>query len=131
MNVLNIPKQSDKPLIYTSHAKMRSYDKDIPKPKYVPLNARLVERQWDIESQSTFYKLEFTFNERPYILVVSSEWEVVTMYGNSGGWRGQTKEYSKHRKMVDKLRKYPTPYKRTSKYRHLEFTSNCEEYNYA
>ena len=131
MNVLNIPKQSDKPLIYSNHAHVRSYDKDIPKPKYVPLNSRLIEKHWDVENECFSYKLEFTFNDRDYILIVSDEWEVFTMYTESGYWQGQTKGYAKHRKLADKSRKFPTPYKRTSKYRHIDSVDCCEYHNYA
>ena len=131
MNVLNIPKQSDRPLIYTGHAHIRAFDKDIPKPKYIPLNAQLVDKQWDKENECISYKIKYKFNEREYVIVVSDDWRVITMYGDNGHWHGQTKTYKRYCKMVDKLRKYPTPYKRKSKYKHLDYTESGEEFNYA
>ena len=128
MNVLNIPKQSDRPLIYSSHAQERSFDKDIPQPKYVPLNAKLVDRQWNVDEECFSYKLEFVFNDRDYILVVSEDWRVITMMRETHFWQHRTKESSRHKKMVDKLKKHPKPYKRRQKYNH---TFDCDEYNYA
>ena len=130
MNVLNIPKQSDIPLIYTGHAKDRHFDRDIPKPKYVPLDARLIDRQWDLDEECFTYKLEYTFNDRDYILVVSQHYDVITLMRHTHHWQHKTKECIRHQKIVAKLKKRPEPYKRKSKYNHIDISDN-EEYYYA
>ena len=130
MNVLNIPKQSDIPLYYSGHARFRHIDRDIPKPKYVPLDARLIDRQWDLVEECFTYKLEYTYNDRDYILVVSQHWDVITLMTHNHHWQHKTKECIRHQKIIEKLKKRPQPYKRKSKYNHNDILDN-EEYNYA
>ena len=66
MNVLNIPKQSNHELIYSSHAIERANERDVPMPKYVPFGTKFIEANY-IKGDLR-YKLSYTFNDVEYIV---------------------------------------------------------------
>ena len=78
MNVLNIPKQSNHELIYSSHAIERANERDVPMPKYVPFGTKFIEAKY-IKGDLR-YKLSYTFNDVEYIIVLSENKHVVTVY---------------------------------------------------
>jgi hypothetical protein len=78
MNVLNIPKQCDHRLKFSPHALMRAKERDVPLPKYLPFNTKCVETR--LVNGNLRYKLSYTFNGVEYILVVSMNKKVITVY---------------------------------------------------
>ena len=78
MNVLNIPKQCDHELIYTSHAINRAKERGVPLPKYVPFGSILEDVVKG--EQSTKFKIVYTYNDIRYIMVVTSEKSVLTVF---------------------------------------------------
>jgi hypothetical protein len=43
MNVLNIPKQNNHVLRFSPHALKRAHERDVPIPKYIPFNSKLIK----------------------------------------------------------------------------------------
>ena len=78
MNVLSIPKQADHELIYSSHAIKRANERDVPMPKYLPFGTKFIEAKY---VRGDFrLKLSFIYNHVKYILVLSENQSVVTVY---------------------------------------------------
>ena len=78
MNVLNIPTQADHELIYSPHAIKRANERDVPLPKYLPFGVKFVSAKY---VRGDFrLKLSFTYNNVDYILVISENQSVVTVY---------------------------------------------------
>jgi len=78
MNVLNIPKQSNHELIYTTHAIERATERDVPMPKYIPLGAKFVGRRY--VKDKLRYKLSYTYNDAEYYIVLAEDKSVMTVY---------------------------------------------------
>jgi hypothetical protein len=78
MNVFDIPKQADHRLVYSKHAIERAVERDVPMPKYLPFGTKFVEASYvrgDLR-----YKLSYIFNDVEYIIVLSEDRHVVTVY---------------------------------------------------
>ena len=78
MNVFNIPKQADHRLVYSKHAIERAVERDVPMPKYLPFGTKFVEASY-VRGELR-YKLSYNFNDVKYILVLSENQRVVTVY---------------------------------------------------
>lgn len=78
MYVLDIPKQSDHKLIYSNHAIERANERDVPMPKYIPFGTKFIEAHY--VKGDLRYKLSYTFNNVEYIIVLSVNRHVVTVY---------------------------------------------------
>ena len=78
MNVLNIPKQNDTPLIYTFHAMDRAMEKNVPVPKYLPMNSKCF--RVDNATENERFRVSYMFNGIEYCLVVSESFKVITVY---------------------------------------------------
>jgi hypothetical protein len=78
MNVLNIPKQADHELWYSYHALEMAKSRNVPKPKYLPLDAKCVGTK--IENGQYSYTIEYTFNGLTYILILGEDGDVITVY---------------------------------------------------
>jgi hypothetical protein len=78
MNVLNIPKQNNTPLIYTFHAMDRAMEKNVPVPKYLPMNSKCF--RVDNSNESERYRVLYVYNGIEYCLVVSESFKVITVY---------------------------------------------------
>lgn len=78
MNVLNIPKQNNTPLIYTFHAMDRAMEKNVPVPKYLPMNSKCF--RVDNSSENERYRVSYFYNDIEYCLVVSESFKVITVY---------------------------------------------------
>ena len=80
MNVLNIPKQTEHQLWYSKHALEMAKERNVPKPKYLPLDAKCVGTK--IENGKFTYTIEYTFNGSTYILILGENGDVITVYPN-------------------------------------------------
>ena len=80
MNVLNIPKQTEHQLWYSKHALEMAKKRNVPKPKYLPLDAKCVGTK--IENGQFSYTIEYTFNDSAYFLILGEDGGVITVYPN-------------------------------------------------
>ena len=55
MNVLEIPKQLDRELIYSHHAINRAEERCVPLPKYLPLNSECTKV--DLQHDKLYYHI--------------------------------------------------------------------------
>jgi hypothetical protein len=78
MNVLNIPKQIDEPLGYTFHAMDRALERNVPLPKYLPINSKCLKV--DKTNGQFRYTISYVYNDEEYCLVLSENYKVVTVY---------------------------------------------------
>ena len=78
MNVLNIPKQADRELIYSHHAINRAEERCVPLPKYLPLNSECTKV--DLHHNKLYYHINYTFNDVKYRMVVSEDEVIITVY---------------------------------------------------
>ena len=78
MNVLSIPKQLDRELIYSHHAINRAEERCVPLPKYLPLNAEC--EKVDLQHDKLYYHINYTFNDVKYRMVVSEDEVIITVY---------------------------------------------------
>ena len=132
MNVLNIPKQINTELRYSKHAKDRAEMRDVPLPKYVPLNARCAKREWNIETKIYTYTLEFNFNDTEYQMVVTDDMKVVTVFRKGFSIQKSIKQVLDERRAITKTTRKPDKYVRANKYRHHEVQKGIQQYyNYA
>ena len=70
----DIKKQCDLELIYGEHSCMRSDERNVPLPKYIPLNAVFMGR--DLRHGKPAYTMQYEFRGKKYIIVVEDN----TMY---------------------------------------------------
>ena len=78
MNVLNIPKQVDRELGYTRHAKQKACERCVPMPKYLPLNCTCFKVK--IKDDRRYFSIDYYFNEVKYCLVLAEDEYVITVY---------------------------------------------------
>ena len=132
MNVLNIPKQINAELRYTLHAKERAEMRDVPLPKYVPLNSKCVKRDWNVETEIYSYTLEYKYNETLYHMVVTDAMTVVTVFRKGDFSQKSIKQVLDERRSIRKTTRRPEKYVRANKYSHLEVQRGIQQYyNYA
>ena len=132
MNVLNIPKQINTELRYTRHAYERAEMRDVPLPKYVPLDAKCVKREWNRELDNYTYTLEYKFNDAEYQMVVADDMKVVTVFKKGNYSQKSIKQVLDERRSITKNTRKPDKYVRANKYRHLEVQKGIQQYyNYA
>ena len=65
---LDIKKQCDLELIYGEHSCMRSDERNVPLPKYIPFNAVFMGR--DYRHGREAYTIQYEFRGKKYIMVV-------------------------------------------------------------
>jgi hypothetical protein len=70
----DIKKQCDLELVYGEHSCMRSDERNVPLPKYIPLNAVIIRR--DLRHGEPAYTMQYEFRGKKYIIVVEDN----TMY---------------------------------------------------
>jgi hypothetical protein len=137
MNVLNIKKQCDKPLIYTRHAFERAEEREVPLPKYIPMNAVCSSKRF--EDYNTVYTLEYNYLGDIHYLVVSDEMLVMTVYpkGSNDKLKDRLQrmilkqEAIKSQQRNLRVNKSDEYYMlKTGKYRHREFDIEAEQYCY-
>ena len=78
MNVLNIPKQNNHVLRFSPHALKRAHERDVPIPKYIPFNSRLIK--YDFKNEDLCFHLAYKFSGIEYLMIVSETNWVVTLY---------------------------------------------------
>jgi hypothetical protein len=131
MNVLTAPKQIDKELIYTDHAIQRAEQRDVPMPKYVPLDVQCIKKEYDLIRKIMAYTLNFTFNDNTYSMVVTERMQVLTVFKPHFSNKS-VKQILDERQSIKKQSPRPIGYKRQSKYRHREVQNAIQQYyNYA
>lgn len=128
MNVLNIPKQINTLLRYSKHAKDRAEMRDVPLPKYVPLDSRCVKREWNKELDNYTYTLEYKFNEIEYHMVVADDMMVVTVFRKGFFSQKSIKQVLDERRAITKTTRKPDKYVRANKYRHHEVQKGIQQY---
>ena len=64
----DIKKQCDRELVYGEHSCMRSDERNVPLPKYIPLNAIFMCR--DTRYGKLTYTMQYEFRGKKYILIV-------------------------------------------------------------
>ena len=64
----DIKKQCDRELVYSDHSFMRSDERNVPLPKYIPLNAVFIKR--DTRDNRPVYTMQYEFRGKKYILIV-------------------------------------------------------------
>jgi len=64
----DIKKQCDRELIYVEHSYMRSDERNVPLPKYIPLNAVFMGR--DFRNNREAYTIQYEFRGKKYIMIV-------------------------------------------------------------
>ena len=77
----DIKMQCDKTLVYSDHSCSRSDERNVPLPKYVPINAILMGICF--RESIPVYEIQFEFRGRKYILVVDKSMLVRTVYQQS------------------------------------------------
>lgn len=78
MNLV-IKKQCDRELVYQNHAEMRSHERNVPLPKYIPMNAIIIKR--DFRDGKVAYTFDYQFRGKRYVIVVEDYTMVVrTVY---------------------------------------------------
>jgi hypothetical protein len=76
---LDIKKQCDLELIYEGHSYMRSDERNVPRPKYIPLNAVFMGRDYRDDKET--YTIQYEFRGKKYIMIVEDYTMVVrTVY---------------------------------------------------
>ena len=128
MNVLNIPKQINTELRYSKHAKERAEMRDVPLPKYVPLDSKCVRREWNKELNNYTYTIEYKFNEIDYQIVVADDMKVVTVYRKGDFCQKSIKQILDETRSITKNTRKPEKYVRANKYRHLEVQKGIQQY---
>lgn len=78
MNVLNIQKQNNHVLRFSPHALKRAHERDVPIPKYIPFNSRLIK--YDFKNEDLCFHLAYKFSGIEYLMIVSETNYVVTLY---------------------------------------------------
>jgi hypothetical protein len=78
MNVFKIQKQCNVMLNYTTHAVQRAEERNVPMPSYIPLNT--VPIAFDTNNGETSYSLSFKYLGVKYVMVVTDEMVVLTVY---------------------------------------------------
>ncbi len=133
MNVFKIKKQIDNELIYTTHAIERAEQRNVPMPKYVPLDVRC--SRIDVNEQGKrYYTLNFDFFGKLYEMVVNEENVVLTMFTPVFQPATQKEILDERRNMRQqyKAMMVRTPKLKANKYSHVEIQKGIEEYyNYA
>jgi hypothetical protein len=127
MNVLINPKQIDQELVYTTHAIKRAEQRNVPMPKYVPLNVQCDKKEWCMVRKIMTYTLTFIFNDSQYSMVVTDRMQVVTVF-KPGFSIKSIKEVLDERQSIKKQSPRPIGYKRQTKYRHLEVQKGIQQY---
>lgn len=132
MNVI-IKKQCDKPLIYSDHAILRAEERNVPLPKYIPLNAICLAKQCD--GNMTSYKLEYDYVGKKYVMVVSESMHILTVYEDNATildylkttYQQQLsmKQYQRNLRQ-NMTREYYT--QKAGKYKHMEFDVEYDSY---
>ena len=64
----DIKKQCDLELVYGEHSCMRSDERNVPLPKYIPLNAVFMGRDYRYGREA--YTIQYEFRGKKYIMVV-------------------------------------------------------------
>ncbi len=132
MNVLDIPKQVDKELIYTTHALERAEQRNVPMPKYVPLNVRCSRVEVN-ENGIICYTLNYDFFGTLYEMVVTEKNVVLTLFTPvfQPAIQKEILQDSWNLPQQYKLMKLKQN-KIKNKYSHLEIQAGIDEYyNYA
>ena len=76
---LDIKKQCDLELIYEVHSHMRSDERNVPRPKYIPFNAVFMGK--DFRDDKDSYIIQYEFRGKKYIMIVEDYTMVVrTVY---------------------------------------------------
>lgn len=78
MNVLSIPDQSNQVIEFSHHSIKRAHQRDVPIPKYVPLNAKLVE--YDTKNGDLCLHYTFDYNGVEYTMIINEDNYIVTLY---------------------------------------------------
>ena len=126
MNVFNIPHQSDQELRYTYHALMRSEERNVPKPKYIPMDAEYLDVTL-VDREKNVYTIRFDYMGKKYCICVGDNHAVVTTFKYSHKRQNYAsfimEEYQMSTKERQrKLRKGADEnyYAESGKYKHLE-----------
>ena len=131
MNVFKIQKQCDVMLKYTNHAVQRAEERDVPMPSYIPLNT--VPIAFDASNGEVSYSLSFKYFGKKYVMVVTDDMVVLTVYRVSEPVvkekRVTRKEALKQYQRVLRSNKSEEYYTfKDGKYPHLEFEIGYESY---
>jgi hypothetical protein len=131
MNVFKIQKQCDVMLKYTNHAVQRAEERDVPMPSYIPLNT--VPIAFDASNGEVSYSLSFKYFGKKYVMVVTDDMVVLTVYRVSDPVvkekRVTRKEALKQYQRVLRSNKSEEYYTfKDGKYPHLEFEIGYESY---
>jgi len=131
MNVFKIQKQCDVMLKYTNHAVQRAEERDVPMPSYIPLNT--VPIAFDASNGEVSYSLSFKYFGKKYVMVVTDDMVVLTVYRVSEPIvkekRVTRKEALKQYQKVLRSNKSEEYYTfKNGKYPHLEFELGYESY---
>jgi len=140
MNVFKIQKQCDVMLEYTNHAVQRAEERDVPMPSYIPLNT--VPIAFNTSNGEVSYSLSFKYFGKKYVMVVTDDMVVLTVYRVSDPVVKETrvdpavkekrvtrKEALKQYQRVLRSNKSEEYYTfKDGKYPHLEFEIGYESY---
>ncbi len=131
MDVFKIQKQCDVMLKYTTHAIQRAEERDVPMPSYIPLNT--VPIAFDASNGEVSYSLSFKYFGKKYVMVVTDDMVVLTVYRVSDPVvkekRVTRKEALKQYQRVLRSNKSEEYYTfKDGKYPHLEFEIGYESY---
>jgi len=131
MNVFKIQKQCDVMLKYTNHAVQRAEERDVPMPSYIPLNT--VPIAFDASNGEVSYSLSFKYFGKKYVMVVTDDMVVLTVYRVSDPVvkekRVTRKEALKQYQRMLRSNKSEEYYTfKDGKYPHLEFEIGYESY---
>lgn len=78
MKFIETLKLSNQELSYSLHALEMSKIRNVPKPKYLPQNAKCINTE--IRDGVNTYKIEYSFNSLFYTMILSETGSVITVY---------------------------------------------------
>jgi hypothetical protein len=134
MNVLKIPKQIDKPLHYTYHARIRAEQRGVPIPNNIPFGAKCVHAELD-ENLKAKYILQYDYFGTMYQMVVTEDQRVLTVClpHNQPALRKQREEqYNDYQQQIQHMKigmpKVRVIKDKIVKYKNQEIQNGIEEY---
>jgi len=135
MNVLNIRKQCDEKLTYTTHAIERATERSVPMPVYIPFDSVCDGKE--IRDGQVVYKIVYKYKGSKFCLVVRDDMTVLTMYAISSSTIleqvqaivMEREKMKQHQRELRQNKTYDSCRIKEGKYRHKEIEAGYKNYN--
>jgi len=134
MNVLNIRKQCDEKLTYTTHAIERATERSVPMPVYIPFDSVCDGKE--IRDGQVVYKIVYKYKGSKFCLVVRDDMTVLTMYAISSSTILEQVQaiimerdvMKQHQRELRRNKTYDSCKLKEGKYRHQEWEVGCNQF---